>query len=118
MTRRGDDIPRPNPWRVRAADRTAGVGWDQLVANQPDAADRAWVAMTSNPRRTDDRQHQLKGALAHTTVGGRALDHWQIEATSGGRIWYAIDDNARVLWITHAGTAHPKQTETRRRRKR
>ena len=118
MTRRGDDIPRPRPWRVRAADRTAGVGWDQLVANYPEAADRAWVAMTSNPRRTDDRQHQLKGQLAQTTVGGQVLDHWQIEATAGGRVWYAVDDTERTLWVTQAGAAHPKQTDTRRHRKR
>ncbi len=118
MTRRGDEIARPNPWPVRAVDRTAGVGWDQLVANEPEAADRAWVAMTSNPRRVDDRQHQLKGSLAQTTVGGRTLDHWQVEATSAGRVWYAIDDEARTLWVTQAGTGHPKQTDRPRRQKR
>jgi hypothetical protein len=64
-------------------DRTAGVGSDQLVANYPDAADRAWVARTSNPRRTDERHHQLKGRLAQTTFGGQLLDHRQIEATAG-----------------------------------
>jgi hypothetical protein len=66
------------------------------VANYPEAADRGWVAMMSNPRRTDDRQHQLKGQLAQTTVGGQALDHWQIEATAGGWVWYAIDDTERA----------------------
>lgn len=45
------------------------------------------------------------------TVAGRKLDQWQYEATGGGRIWYAIDDRTRTLWITHAGTGHPKQTE-------
>jgi hypothetical protein len=74
--------------------------------------------MTSNPRRTDDRQHQLRGRLAQTTVGAKLLDHWQIEATAGGRVWYAIDDTERTLWVTQAGAAHPKQTDTRRRRKR
>jgi hypothetical protein len=51
-------------------------------------------------------------------VGGKKLDQWQLEPTSGGRIWYAIDDDERVLWITQAGTGHPKQTDTRRRKQR
>lgn len=117
-TKRGDAIPRPQPWIVKAADLTAGKGWDSLVAQHPEAADRAWVAMTSDPRRTDARQHQLKGALGSVSVGGATLQQWQFEATAGGRIWYAIDDEARVLWVTHAGTGHPKQTETPRRKKR
>jgi hypothetical protein len=56
--------------------------------------------------------------MAQTSVGGQPLDHWQIEATAGGRVWYAIDDTAHTLWVTQAGTAHPRQTDTRRRRKR
>lgn len=117
-TKRGNEIPRPQPWTVKAADLAAGKGWDSLVAQHPEAADRAWVAMTSQPRTTDSRQHQLKGSLATVSVGGNSLQQWQFEATAGGRIWYAIDDDARVLWVTEAGTAHPKQTETRRREKR
>ena len=114
MTKRGEDIPRPKPWAVRAADRRAGSGWDELVRNTPEAADRAWVAITSSPRHTDHRQHQLKGALAYATVAGSSLEQWQYEATGGGRIWYAIDDEQRTLWITQAGTGHPKQTDRRR----
>jgi hypothetical protein len=48
-------------------------------------------------------------------VGGAALEQWQYEVTGGGRIWYAIDDDSRTLWITRAGTGHPKQTDKRRR---
>ena len=73
--------------------------------------------MTSNPRRTDARQHQLKGSLGGVLVGGATLEQWQFEATAGGRIWYAIDDDARVIWVTQAGTGHPKQTEAKRHKK-
>lgn len=117
MTARGDRIARPKPQTVKAADRQAGVGWDNLVAAAEEAADRAWVAMTSNPRRTDERQHQLRGQLAEVRVGGVKLDQWQYEATGGGRVWYGIDDEHRTLWITHAGPGHPKMTETKRGRK-
>lgn len=106
---------RPHPWLVRAADRQAYQGWQQLLTNAAENLDRAWVALTSEPRRVDQRQHPLKGALGVVKVGGAVLEQWQYEVTGGGRIWYAIDDDGRTLWITRAGTGHPRQTDTRRR---
>ncbi len=61
MAGRGDDVPRPIPWRVRYADRQAAQAWEHLVSQVRDAMDRAWVDMTSDPRRRCERQHQLKG---------------------------------------------------------
>ena len=116
MSGRGDDVPRPHPWRVRFADRQIAIGWNQLLTQARENLDRAWVAITSDPRRVDGRQHPLKGALGTVKVAGAVWEQWQYEATAGGRIWYAIDDEARTLWITHAGTRHPKQTDTRGRR--
>jgi hypothetical protein len=118
VARRGADLPRPKPWTVKAADRQAALGWDLFVSQALEAADRAWVAITSDPRRTADRQHELRGSLGQVIVGGKKLDQWQVEPTAGGRVWYAIDDEDRVLWVTQAGIAHPKQTEARRRRNR
>jgi hypothetical protein len=112
---RGEKIPRPQPWHVRAADRQAYQGWQQLSTVALENLDRAWVALTSDPRRIDRRQHPLKGILGVVKVGSAALEQWQYEVTGGGRIWYAIDDDARTLWITRAGAGHPKQTDTRRR---
>ncbi|MEO3798390.1 hypothetical protein [Nonomuraea sp. B1E8] len=110
MAGRGDDVPRPNPWRVRFADRRAAEGWRHLLAHAPENLDRAWVALTGNPRHVDCRQHRLKGALGVVKVGGASLEQWQYEATSGGRLWYAIDDEERTLWSTCAGTGHPRRT--------
>ncbi|WP_223199378.1 hypothetical protein [Solihabitans fulvus] len=76
-----------------------------------EAVDRAWVAITSDPRRTDGRQHRLKGHLCTIAIDGQPMEQWQFEVTSAGRIWYAIDDRTRTLWITKAGTTHPKQTD-------
>lgn len=80
MTKRGDEIARPQPWTVRAADRRAGLGWDELLRQAPEAADRAWVSITGDPRRTDSRQHRLKGSLSTpvrrvATVPMTAIDH-------------------------------------------
>lgn len=113
MSGRGQEIPRPRPWLVRAADRQAFRGWQQLLTAAPDNLDRAWVAITGDPRHIDQRQHPLKGALGAVKIAGSILDQWQYEVTGGGRIWYAIDDDNRTLWITQAGTGHPKQTDRR-----
>lgn len=117
MTRRGEEIARPRPWFVRAADRAAGDGWDKLVAQFPEAADRAWVAITADPRRVDGRQHPLKGALAFVTVARRRLEQWQYEVLAGGRLWYGIDDEAHTLWVTVASIGHPKATDRPGRRR-
>jgi hypothetical protein len=74
--------------------------------------------MTSDPRRTDSRQHRLQGQLGSVLVGGVELEQWQFEVLAGGRIWYGIDDANRTLWITGATIGHPNQTDTGRRRKR
>ncbi|MFC7385196.1 hypothetical protein [Sphaerisporangium rhizosphaerae] len=104
---------RPKPWVVRFADRKAAEGWQHLLRQALENLDRAWVAITSDPRHVDSRQHPLKGALGTVKVGGEVLEQWQYEATAGGRIWYAIDDAQRTLWITRAGTGHPKPTDRR-----
>ena len=115
MTGRGGDLSRPRPWRVRAADRQAFNGWQHLLRHAPENLDRAWMAITSDPRRVDQRQHPLKGGLGTVKVGGEALDQWQYEVTAGGRIWYAVSDETRTIWITRAGPGHPKRTESRHR---
>jgi hypothetical protein len=44
-------------------------------------------------------------------VNGSVLDHWQIEVTGAGRIWYLVDPDKRLVWIDYAGTGHPKATD-------
>lgn len=112
MSGRGAELPRPRPWTVRAADRRAFQGWRRLLTTVPDNLDRAWTAMTRDPRHVDRRQHRLKGHLGVVKLGGAALEQWQFEVTGAGRVWYAIDDGTRTLWITQAGAGHPKQTDT------
>jgi hypothetical protein len=59
------------------------------------------VALTSEPRRVDQRQHPLKGALGVVKVGGAVLEQWQYEVTGGGRIWFAIEINTRACLADH-----------------
>lgn len=72
---------------------------------------------SKTPRSQDglSRQHRLKFELRTVKIDNFELKQWQYEVSGGGRIWYAIDDDRKTLWITQAGTGHPKQTDKRRR---
>src|SRR5260221_634947 len=59
----------------------------------------------------DSRHHRLRYDLATRKVGAQELEQWQIEVTGGGRVWYVIDDGAHTVWVTLAGTGHPKTTD-------
>jgi hypothetical protein len=113
---RGDQLPPPSAWEVRAYDRRSAEGWAQLARQVAANLRRAWFAITEDPRSTRNpaRQHRLKGQLSTVRVKGATLEQWQYEVTGGGRIWYAIDDATATLWITLAGTGHPRQTDKRK----
>jgi len=49
MSGRGDDVLRPNPWRVRFADRRAAQGWQNLVTQAMENTDRAWAPEANRP---------------------------------------------------------------------
>ncbi|MDE3074727.1 MAG: hypothetical protein KGJ86_04805 [Chloroflexota bacterium] len=103
--------PAGGGWDFRYATSDAVNGWEKVCAAAPANARIAWERITSDPRRRDDRQHPLKGSLGTRTVNGAAMEQWQYEVTSGGRLWYCIDDKRRTVWLTDAMPGHPKTTE-------
>jgi hypothetical protein len=72
------------------------------------------VILRTRPTRpaNPERQHRLRLALSERKINGKALDQWQYEVTSGGRIWYCPDPDAKRVYVTNAGTRHPKQTDS------
>ncbi|MFI2331842.1 hypothetical protein ACH474_00495 [Nocardia rhamnosiphila] len=94
-------------------DTDTARGWSELERQEIDAWERAWVAITSEPRSVQNpgRQHRLKATLGAVKVGGTEREQWQYEVTSGARIWYAIADEQRTLWATKAETGHPGITD-------
>jgi hypothetical protein len=118
--KRGEDVERPGGelWRLVCNDRAAGEGWAQLCTSNASVMDQAWLAITSDPRRHDHRQHQLKGSLSHHDVNGKTLEQWQYEPTAAGRIWYCIDDDTHTVYLVFASPGHPKQTDKGKRKKR
>lgn len=113
---RGDPVAPPpvdGQYDVRYATRDAVTGWRELCAKAPGAASRAWEAMRCDPAPSPptSRHHQLKRELATAVHQGRELPLWQIEVTSGGRVWYLFDREQRTCWLKFASMGHPKQTE-------
>jgi hypothetical protein len=105
--------PREGEYDIRFADNQVATGWEQLCAQAVGNTRRAGEAITADPRPKppNERHHQLNHTLATRVYRGRVLEQWQYEVTSGGRIWYLIDDATHTVWLTYAGTGHPKATD-------
>ncbi|KRV47368.1 hypothetical protein AQ490_07860 [Wenjunlia vitaminophila] len=113
---RGDRAAPPAPegqWEVRFADAASAKGWLCLSQQAAENTYRAWLTLRTDPAPMTEtsRHHRLKGKLAHGTYRGRTCEQWQIEVTSGGRIWYLLDTPNATCWITFAGTGHPRATD-------
>ena len=114
--KRGDRAAPPpihGEWDIRFDSGEAAKGWEELCQQAPHNTRTAYDAIRTQPRPEPptSRHHQLKGKLAHATYAGRILEQRQYEVTSGGRLWYLIDDVKRTVWITYASTRHPKATD-------
>jgi hypothetical protein len=114
--KRGDRVappPGPDDWDIRFRNNDAARGWEELCRQAPGKTLDAWTAMRRNPTpRTDSPRHsRLHWDLSTVRVGDKLFDHWQIEVTGGGRIWYLVDPDKATIWIDYAGPAHPRATE-------
>lgn len=103
--------PGKGGWDFRYATTDSITGWEKVCAAAPSNARVAWDRITADPRDRNDRQHPLRGSLGRRTVNGTEMEQWQYEVTSGGRLWYCIDDRQRIVWLTDAMVGHPKATE-------
>jgi hypothetical protein len=100
--KKGDPVPQPAigpEWRILFGRNEAAKGWQELENQAPGNLRKAWQTMRDDPAglgpgKPTSRHHQLKGPLATVNYRGRILSRWQIEVTSGGRIWYLLDELA------------------------
>lgn len=95
--------------------------WQELCNQVAGEAQRVYDQLQTDPTYQDgDRQHPLEGAAGRGTFEGKAMRRWQIDVTSGGRIWYFVDAtefgkgqkrrSGKVL-IDQVLFGHPKSTE-------
>lgn len=105
--------PLPDEYDLRFDDAESAKGWEELSRAAPGNLRKAFDAIRAQPRplRPTERHHRLHGSLARVRRRGDVLEQWQYEVTAGGRMWYLVDDAARTVWITYAGTRHPRATD-------
>ena len=116
MAKRNEPARRPaktGEWQIRYASTDAAKGYEELCRQVPDNVATFYDRVLVDPRGVVNasRQHRLKGTHASVRVGADWVEQWQYEITASGRIWYGIGDDTRTVWITRAGTGHPKSTE-------
>lgn len=114
MPKRKDRVappPEKGGWDIRFANNQVAREWDELCNIASANTRRAWNQITSGPRTRSQRQARLKKDLGVKQIEERALEQWQYEVTSGGRIWFCPDDEARTVWVTAVHIGHPKSTE-------
>lgn len=85
------------------------------MTNLLDGADDA---ITKESRDVTISQYRLKGDLSTVAVVGQVFEQWQYTVSGAARLWYAIDDERHILWLTSAEMGCRKATNHSRRRKR
>lgn len=99
------------------------AAWNELANMAAGEMQRVYDQLATTPDYDDgDRQHPLEGQAGRGSFEGRDYVRWQIDVTSGGRVWYFLDSTPEgsgqrrrsgtvILDAVHPG--HPKQTEKR-----
>jgi hypothetical protein len=132
---RDEPIVRPvrtDEWQILAADKGVAEDWDRWAKQEPNALAAAYDQLAIDPTQFSSRQRKLEGRAMGTGVyEGKTFDRWQYEVTSGGRIFYLVDDPTdggrrrperkgrgprprRRVIIEAVHPGHPKQTERKR----
>ncbi|BCB83557.1 hypothetical protein [Phytohabitans suffuscus] len=114
--KRGDRVAppaRPGEYHLRFATADAAKGWEDLCRQAPANTRTAFESIRADPVPfpATERHHRLKHDLGVGRHDGRAMEQWQYEVTGAGRVWYLVDRKARTVWLTYAGTAHPRPTD-------
>lgn len=112
---------RPGNWQVTARSKKVAEAWRELANQFAGECQRVYDQLQSDPTFDDgDRQHPLEGEAGRGSFDGRAMRRWQIDVTSGARIWYLVDATesgsgqkrrSGTVIIDQVHPGHPKGTE-------
>lgn len=117
---------RSDEWVVVAGDQGVVEAWEKWAAQELNALAAAYDQLATNPLHRSLRQAPLAGGHATVTHDGRTFVRWQYEVTSGGRLFYFVEDpdttqrkgkgprlrRRVIIEAVHPG--HPKRTERKR----
>lgn len=103
----------PN-WVLKPASAQAKKQWLRATAQELELMSAEKERLENDPLERGDnprRTHKLRGSLGQRNIGGVSFEQWQHELSSSGRIWYCVDRQNRIVWITYVSLSHPKETE-------
>ncbi|NUT98252.1 MAG: hypothetical protein HOY78_40195 [Saccharothrix sp.] len=113
--KKGDRVSVPPllGWNVVFGTNEAATGWEELCRVALPNAHRCLEVLRTDPLSHDNwsRQHRLRGRHASREWKGSALEQWEYEITSGGRVRYLVSPETRTVVLVYASTRHPKDTE-------
>lgn len=114
---------RPGDYEVVARSIRVDQRWQQACNQAAGELQRVYDQLQSDPSYDDgDRQHPLEGGPGRGRCNGRDYTRWQIDTTSGGRVWYFIDESpsgtgqrrrSGTVVIDEVHFGHPKSTESK-----
>lgn len=112
---------RPGSWVIAARSEKVASEWREFMNQAAGECNRVYDQLETNPAYDDgDRQHPLEGESGRSTFQGKSYQRWQIDITSGGRMWYLMDPTtfgsgqkrrAGVVILDKVHFGHPKSLE-------
>ncbi|GAB96065.1 hypothetical protein BJY21_003591 [Kineosphaera limosa] len=116
--KRGEQLPPPpkgDQWELRYATKES-LAFAELEKRFPDNAQEAKERLRTAPTTRTDVQKPLRGALGRRAIRGVEMSQWQYDISAGARLWYCVDSESRVVWLTLAAAGHPRATEAKSKR--
>jgi hypothetical protein len=116
--KRGQQVPPPpaeGEWDLRYATKES-LAFAEMERQFPGNCAEAKARLKIAPTTRSDVQKRLRGSLGKRTIGGVQLDQWQYDISSGARLWYCVDPDKRIVWLTLAATGHPRATVAKGKR--
>jgi hypothetical protein len=116
--KRGQQVPPPpvgDEWDLRYATKES-LAFAEMERQFPGNAAEAKARLRTAPTTRSDVQKPLRGSLGTRNVGGVEMPQWQYDISSGARLWYCVDLDKRIVWLTLAAMGHPRATMARGKR--
>lgn len=116
--KRGKQVPPPptqEEWDLRDATKES-LAFAEMERQFPGNCAEAKARLKTAATTRTDVQKPLRGTLGSRTIGGIEMDQWQYDVSSGARLWYCVDPDDRIVWLTLAAMGHPTATEAKGKR--
>ena len=113
--RRGDQVPPPakdGEWELRYATKSS-LALIEMEKQFPGNVAEAKARLKTAPTTRSSAQKRLRDVLGTRVINGVVMDQWQIDISSSARLWYCVDEDAHVVWLTLAAGGHPRATEAK-----